>query len=45
MGKDKLTFNIDEDMKMELKILAIKQKRTVTEILNEIIEVYLNENK
>lgn len=45
MGNDKLTFSIDEDLKIELKILAVRKKTTVTKLLNQIIIDYLNENK
>lgn len=41
----RMTFDIDEDLKTELQIIALKQKRTVKEILNELIQDFVNENK
>ncbi len=43
--KDTLTFNIDKDLKLELKILALKQETTVTDILNQMIVEYIEKNK
>jgi predicted transcriptional regulator len=40
-----LTFQIEKELKQELKIIALKQDRTVKEILNEIIQDFVNENK
>jgi predicted transcriptional regulator len=45
MSKDTLTFSIDKDLKIELKVLAVRQETTVTQLLNQIIEDYVNENK
>jgi hypothetical protein len=39
--KVKFTTMIDEDMLSAIKIQAIKEKRTVSSILNEIIAEYL----
>lgn len=36
---------IDEDLKLSLKIIALKQKTTIAEILRELIIKYINENK
>ena len=41
----RMTFDIDEDLKTELQIIALKQKRTVKEILNDLIHEFVNENK
>ena len=41
----RMTFDIDEDLKTELQIIALKQKRTVKEILTELIQDFVNENK
>ena len=41
----RMTFDIDEDLKTELQIIALKQKRTVKEILNDLIQEFVNENK
>lgn len=45
MSNDKLTFSIDKDLKIELKVLAVRQETTVTQLLNKIIQDYVNENK
>ena len=45
MSKDTLTFSIDKDLKIELKVLAVRQETTVTQLLNKIIQDYVNENK
>ena len=45
MSNDKLTFSIDKDLKIELKIHAVKNETTVSKLLNQIIKDYLNENK
>ena len=45
MTKDSLTFSIDKDLKLELQIIALKQNRSVTSIITELIEDYVNENK
>ena len=41
----RMTFDIDEDLKTELKIIALKQKRPVKDILTELIQDFVNENK
>ena len=43
MTKDSLTFSIDKDLKLELKILALRQETTVTEILNGLIKEYVEQ--
>ena len=45
MSKDTLTFNIDKDLKIELKVIALRKETTVTQLLTEMIEEYVNENK
>ena len=45
MTKDTLTFQIDKDLKKELKMVALKQDRNLKDILSELIEEYVNENK
>lgn len=40
-----MTFDIDEDLKTELQIIALKQKKTVKEILTDLIQDFVNENK
>ena len=41
----RMTFDIDEDLKTELQIIALKQKKTVKEILTTLIQYFVNENK
>ena len=45
MTKDSLTFSIDKDLKIELKVIAVRKETTVTQLLNQIITDYVNENK
>lgn len=45
MSNTTLTFTIDEDLKTELKVIALKQQRTVKDILAELIQEFVNENK
>ena len=45
MSTETLTINIDKELKTELKILAVKQHTTVTDILIELIQDVVNENK
>ncbi len=40
-----LNIRIDKDLRDELKIVAVKQNTTITEILTEFIKGYVNENK
>ena len=40
-----LNINIDKDLRDELKIIAVKQDTTITEILTDFIKQYVNENK
>lgn len=43
MAKDKLNISIDEELKIQLKIIAIKEKKTVSEIISELVQKYLDE--
>ena len=45
MGNDTLTFSIDKDLKIELKVIAIRRETTLTKLLNEILEDYVDKNK
>ena len=45
ISKETLTFSIDKDLKLELKILALRKETTVTEILNDMITEYIEKNK
>lgn len=40
-----LNINIDKDLRDELKIVAIKNNTTITEILTDYIKDYIEENK
>jgi len=40
-----LNIKIDKALRDDLKIIAVKQNTTVTEILTEFIKEYVNENK
>lgn len=45
MSKVLLNINIDKDLRDKLKIIAIKQNTTITEILTEYIKSFVNENE
>ena len=45
MTKETLTFLIDKDIKIELKVIAVRRETTLTKLLNEILTDYVNENK
>lgn len=45
MSKETLTFSIEKDLKIELKVLAVRQEKTLTQLLNEVLSNYVNENK
>ena len=45
MGNDTLTISIDKDLKIELKVIAVRRETTLTQLLNEILIEYVNENK
>jgi len=45
MPKETLTFSIEKELKIELKVLAVRQEKSLTHLLNEIIQDYVNENK
>ena len=45
MSTETLTINIDTELKSELKILAIKKHCTVTDILIDLIQDFVDENK
>ena len=45
MSQDTLTFSIDKDLKIELKVIAVRKETTLTKLLNEILTDYVNENK
>ena len=45
MSTETLTINIDKDLKTELKVVAVRKHLTVTDILTDLIQEYVNENK
>lgn len=45
MTKETLTFLIDKDLKIELKVIAVRRETTLTKLLNEILEDYVDKNK
>jgi len=45
MSETTMTFSIDKDLKTELKVIALKQDRSVKDILAELIQDFVNENK
>lgn len=45
MSTETLTINIEKELKTELKIIALKQNTTVTDILLTFIQDFVNENK
>ena len=45
MVKETLTFSIEKELKIELKVLAVRQEKSLTKLLNEILQDYVNENK
>ena len=40
-----LVIEIDEDIRTELRMVALKQKKTVKEIVTNLIIEYIKENK
>ena len=45
MDQVKISFLIDKELRTELNIIAKRQDTTVTAILTEFIERFVNENK
>jgi hypothetical protein len=45
MSKETLTINIDKQLKIELKVIALRKETTVTQLLTDMIKDYINENK
>ncbi len=43
--KETLTFQLEKELKIELKVLAVRQEKSLTQLLNEILSDYVNENK
>ena len=45
MSTVKMVFEIDEELRTEINIIAKRQKTTVKAIMNQLVEDYVNENK
>lgn len=45
MSESKLHMTIDDELKTELKIIAAKQHKTMSEIVIELISEYVTKNK
>ena len=45
MPVSRMTFDIDKELKTELQIIALRQGKTVKDILNDLIQDFVNENK
>ncbi len=45
MTNARMTFDIDKELKTELQIIALKQDRAVKDILHDLIQDFVNENK
>ncbi len=44
MSEETLTIKIDSELKRELKLLSIKQNKTMSEIVSDLIQEYVAEN-
>jgi predicted transcriptional regulator len=42
MSKTNLNISIDEELKIRLKIMAVKEKTTVSEIIERLVTEYLD---
>ena len=45
MTTSRMTFDIDKELKTELQIIALRQDKPVKDILNDLIQEFVNENK
>lgn len=45
MSTVQMVFEIDEDLRTEINIIAKRQKTTVKAIMNQLVEEFVNENK
>ena len=41
----RMVFDIDEDLRTEINIIAKRQKTTVKAIMNQLVEDFVRENK
>ena len=45
MAIETLAINIDKELKTELRLIAVREDKTLTDIVGELIQDYVNENK
>lgn len=45
MENDKITFVIDKDLKTKLKIIAVKNNTSITQIMLSLVNDFVNENE
>ena len=45
MSESKLHMTIPDELKTELKIIAVKKHKTMSEIVIDLITEYVNQNK
>jgi hypothetical protein len=45
MENSYIHFKIDKELKTELQIIALKQNTNITQVLTELIQEYVDENK
>ena len=45
MSISRMTFDIDKELKTELQIIALKQNKSIKDILHDLIQDFVNENK
>ena len=45
MESSYIHFKIDKELKTELQIIALKQNTNITQLLTELIQKYVDENK
>lgn len=45
MEQVKISFYAPKELRTELNVIAAKQDRTVTSILNELVQDFISENK
>lgn len=45
MSTVQMVFEINEDLRTEINIIAKRQKTTVKAIMNQLVEDFVNENK
>ena len=43
--KETLTVSIDNELNLKVKMIALKQNRTVTDIVTELLQDFVNENE